>query len=55
MHVFPGLNHLFQHAQTGLIDEYGTIEETFAPEALEMMAEWIARKTGAAGAAARSR
>ncbi len=55
VNVFPGLNHLFQHAQTGLIDEYGTIEETFAPEALEMMAEWIARKTGAAGAAARSR
>lgn len=37
----PGLNHLFQHCKTGLPDEYGTIEETFAPEALDAMAKWI--------------
>ena len=36
-----GLNHLFQHARTGLPDEYGTITETFAPEALSLIAEWI--------------
>jgi pimeloyl-ACP methyl ester carboxylesterase len=36
-----GLNHTFQHATTGLPAEYGTIEETFAPEALALMGEWI--------------
>lgn len=38
---FDGLNHLFQHATTGLSTEYGVIEETFAPEALGAMTEWI--------------
>jgi hypothetical protein len=44
IHTFPGLNHLFQHAETGLIAEYAQIEETFAPEALEMVAGWIERR-----------
>ena len=26
--VFEGLNHLFQHATTGMVPEYGQIEET---------------------------
>ncbi|MCK7536521.1 MAG: hypothetical protein MZV63_38845 [Marinilabiliales bacterium] len=29
--ALPGLNHLFQHAETGAITEYQTIEETFSP------------------------
>ncbi|RMF57635.1 MAG: alpha/beta hydrolase [Calditrichaeota bacterium] len=37
----PGLNHLFQHAETGLPNEYAKIEETFAPEALEEISTWI--------------
>ncbi len=36
-----GLNHLFQHATTGLPQEYGQIEETFAPEVLEKIGGWI--------------
>ncbi len=36
-----GLNHLFQTAETGAGSEYSEIEETFAPAALETMAEWI--------------
>ena len=36
-----GLNHLFQHCATGLPGEYGAIEETFAPEALEAIGDWI--------------
>lgn len=40
----PGLNHLFQHTETGAISEYATIEETFSPEALDLMTTWI-RKT----------
>jgi pimeloyl-ACP methyl ester carboxylesterase len=39
--VLPGLNHLFQHADTGLPAEYGRIEETMAPEALDAIALWI--------------
>ncbi|MGD0871410.1 MAG: alpha/beta fold hydrolase [Bryobacteraceae bacterium] len=37
----PGLNHLFQHAKTGALSEYGTIEETMSPEALEKIASWV--------------
>ena len=41
----PGLNHLFQTAKTGLPAEYGIIEETFSPKALEIMGDWIAKVT----------
>jgi uncharacterized protein len=37
----PGLNHLFQHCKTGLPSEYGNIEETFSPEALKVISDWI--------------
>lgn len=40
--VLPDLNHLFQHAQTGAIAEYGDLQETFAEEALDLIVEWIA-------------
>jgi pimeloyl-ACP methyl ester carboxylesterase len=36
-----GVNHLFQHADTGLPTEYANIEETFAPEALKAMSDFI--------------
>ncbi len=39
--VYPGLNHLFQHCTTGLITEYGQIEETISPEVLTDIANWI--------------
>ncbi len=39
--AFEKLNHLFQHCETGLISEYGVIEETFAPEALDFMTDWL--------------
>jgi pimeloyl-ACP methyl ester carboxylesterase len=41
----PGLNHLFQHCQTGSPAEYGKIDETFASEALSLVAQWIAQRT----------
>lgn len=37
----PGLNHLFQETQTGLPSEYGTIEQTFSPLALNEISTWI--------------
>ena len=36
-----GVNHMFQHCTTGMAQEYRNIEETFAPEVLEMMIAWI--------------
>jgi pimeloyl-ACP methyl ester carboxylesterase len=41
----PGLNHLFQHCQTGAPSEYGKIDETFSPEALEIVGNWIVART----------
>ena len=36
-----GVNHLFQHCPTGNIVEYQQIEETIAPEVLEIIYSWI--------------
>ena len=41
----PGLNHLFQNASTGGVAEYATIEETFAPAALQIISDWITQHT----------
>jgi hypothetical protein len=42
----PGLNHLFQTAKTGTPQEYGQIEETMSPSALETISAWIRTKVG---------
>jgi len=39
--ILPGHNHLFQHCTTGAPEEYTTIEETFSPEALDIITSWI--------------
>jgi uncharacterized protein len=39
--VLPGLNHMFQTARTGAMEEAGEIEETFAPSALQTIGGWI--------------
>ena len=39
--TLPGLNHLFQTADSGAPTEYGRIEETFAPAALQVIGDWI--------------
>jgi len=46
----PGLNHLFQTAKTGSILEYGQIEETISPVALEKISGWILKLNVRAGA-----
>lgn len=43
----PGLNHLFQTAKTGAPTEYGEIEETMAPAALDKIATWILAQSSA--------
>jgi len=37
----PNLNHLFQTAITGSVDEYGKIEETISPGALKIIGDWM--------------
>jgi fermentation-respiration switch protein FrsA (DUF1100 family) len=46
VHKLPDLNHLFQHCQTGAVSEYGQIEETFNPAALELIGDWILENFG---------
>ena len=38
---WPGLNHLFQTADTGAPVEYARIEETMAPAALDTLTGWV--------------
>jgi uncharacterized protein len=40
----PGLNHLFQPAKTGAPSEYGEIELTISPAALEKISSWILKQ-----------
>jgi len=39
--TYPTLNHLFQHCKTGEVYEYFEIEETFATEVLQDIADFI--------------
>lgn len=41
----PGLNHLLQSSKTGAISEYQQIEETINPAALELVGEWLVKRT----------
>jgi hypothetical protein len=44
--TLDGLNHLFQTAETGAPSEYGRIEETFDPMALDLIADWLDAQVG---------
>lgn len=39
--VLPDLNHLFQECSTGMLDEYGELEQTIHPSVLELMSTWV--------------
>ncbi|MDJ1484393.1 hypothetical protein QNI16_28100 [Cytophagaceae bacterium YF14B1] len=41
-----GLNHLFQKADSGFPDEYGTIEQTIDPTALTAIGDWLKKVAG---------
>jgi uncharacterized protein len=41
----PGLNHEFQHCYMGLPAESRAIEETFAPDAMNALSDWILQHT----------
>lgn len=44
--TLDGLNHLFQTAETGSPSEYGRIKETFDPNAIDVIGDWIDRQVG---------
>jgi alpha/beta superfamily hydrolase len=37
----PGLNHLFQHCKSCSVAEYGKLQETFSPEVLDLITQWL--------------
>jgi len=37
----PGKNHLFQTCEKGDVAEYGKLEETFSPDTLTIILEWL--------------
>ena len=43
--LYPGLNHLFQHCETGLSDEYAKIEETMSEEVISDLVTWISSQS----------
>ena len=43
--LLPNLNHLFQECTTGAPTEYGTIEQTFVPAALQEILNWLKIQT----------
>ena len=50
--ALPQLNHLFQTDPAAKAN-YGSIEETFAPAALQVIGDWLSAHTGAKGVAGR--
>jgi pimeloyl-ACP methyl ester carboxylesterase len=50
---YEGLNHLFQPAARGVIEEYGEIDTTFDPAALADLVAWL-RETAAASPVAQT-
>ena len=43
--ALPMLNQFFQTSQTGAISEYAQIEETISPVALDIISDWILKRT----------
>lgn len=42
--LYPDLNHLFQHCETGSPDEYFSIQESFSEEVMRDMSFWILKQ-----------
>src|SRR5262249_23690447 len=43
--ALPGLNHLFQSCQPGVVSEYAEIDETFNPAAMKTISDWVLETT----------
>ena len=42
--IYPAMNHLFQRAQTGMLNEYGELTETMAEEVLGDIINWVSAR-----------
>lgn len=42
----PGLNHLFQHCEKCTVAEYGELTESFDPETLQIIGDWLTKRVG---------
>ena len=47
MEALPDLNHMFQKAEKGTVEEYGMLEETFNIEAMELISIWLLEQINA--------
>ena len=47
--TLPAINHALQRCKTGAPSEYGTIEETIAPEVLALVGDWIVKRAAPSG------
>jgi uncharacterized protein len=52
--TLPDANHLFQSAKTGSVGEYGSLPQTFTPDFLPTLVDWVTSHAGVAQAAAES-
>ena len=43
----PGLNYLFQTSETGKMEDFVKVKETISPKVLEMLNEWLQKRTAA--------
>jgi pimeloyl-ACP methyl ester carboxylesterase len=41
--ILPGLNHMFQRCKKCTITEYGLLDETFSPDALKVIEDWMVK------------
>jgi pimeloyl-ACP methyl ester carboxylesterase len=41
VHEVVGINHAFQECETGMVDEYARIEQTFSPAVMSEIQKWI--------------
>ena len=41
--ILPSINHMFQTAKTGAVDEYAAIDETIAPTVIQRIGDFILR------------
>jgi uncharacterized protein len=42
----PGCQHLFQSVKTGAVGEYGSLAQTFTPDFLPTLVDWVTKRAG---------
>lgn len=43
--IIPGINHIYQDADTGLPQEYATLDSSFSVDALRLIESWVLQQT----------